>query len=157
MNSIVTGIMIFLVSASVFGAEGMTTIESDYSVNETADRFIKVIEKKGLTLFTRINHQNNAQNAGLTLRDTEVIIFGNPKIGTPLMHCAQSVAIDLPQKVLIHKDENNKVFVSYNNPEYIKSRHDIEGCDQIINKISNVLAKLTQAAAQDSNNHTQSE
>ena len=157
MKNIVTGIMIFLLSVSVFGVEGMTTIESDYSVNETADRFIKVIEKKGLTLFTRINHQNNAQNAGLTLRATEVIIFGNPKIGTPLMHCAQSVAIDLPQKVLIHKDENNKVFVSYNNPEYIKSRHDIEGCDQIINKISNVLAKLTQAAAQDSNNHTQSE
>lgn len=151
MKHIVTGIMIILVSASVFGVEGMASIKSDYSVNKTADRFIKILDDKGLTLFNRIDHQKNAETAGLVLRPTELIIFGNPKIGTPLMHCAQSVAIDLPQKVLIHKDDAGTVWLSYNKPQYLKARHKIVGCDKVFKKISHVLAKFTQLAAKDSN------
>ncbi len=151
MKYIITGIMIFLVSASVFGIEGMASIKSDYSVNKTADRFIKILEDKGLTFFNRINHQKNAETAGLVLRPTELIIFGNPKIGTPLMHCAQSVVIDLPQKVLIYKDDTGKVWISYNEPQYLKARHNIVGCDKVFKKISHVLAKLSQQAAKGSN------
>ncbi|WP_350558031.1 DUF302 domain-containing protein [Psychrobacter sp. CAL346-MNA-CIBAN-0220] len=126
--------------------DGLVTLESDYSVKETADRFLSIIENKGLTLFTRIDHQKNAAGVNLELRPTEVIIFGNPKAGTALMQCAQNVAIDLPQKVLISEDANNKVFLSYNNPKYLKVRHNIKGCDKAINDISTLLGKLSIAA-----------
>jgi len=127
--------------------DSMLSVESHYSVKETADKFESIIKKKGLTLFTRIDHQKNATGVNLELRPTEVIIFGNPKVGTPLMQCSQKVAIDLPQKVLIWKDENSQVWLSYNNPEYLKERHKVVGCDQVFNKISNVLKALTNAAA----------
>ena len=136
-----------LVASSYVSADqSMVTLESHYSAKETADRFESIINSKGLTLFARIDHQKNAEGVNLVLRPTEVIIFGNPKIGTPLMQCAQKVAIDLPQKVLISEDAQNKVWLSYNNPEYLKSRHNIQGCDKIINKISTVLSKLSLAA-----------
>ena len=82
----------------------------------------------------------------LKLRPTEVIIFGNPNVGTLLMQCAQNVAIDLPQKVMVNEDENNKVWLTYNNPNYLMKRHDIKGCDEVIGKISGVLSKLSEAA-----------
>jgi len=83
---------------------------------------------------------------GLELRATAVIVFGNPKIGTPLMQCAQKVVIDLPQKVFITEDSEKRVWLSYNNPEYLKERHNIVGCNKVINKISAVLNKLSIAA-----------
>lgn len=115
--------------------DGLVTLESEYSVKETADRFESIIKSKGLTLFTRIDHQKNATGVNLALRPTEVIIFGNPKAGTALMQCAQNVAIDLPQKVLISEDAQKRVFLSYNNPEYLKARHNIQGCDKVINNL----------------------
>jgi len=123
-------------------SDGLVTLESDYSVKETADRFESIIKSKGLTLFTRINHQKNAEGVNLKLRPTEVIIFGNPKAGTKLTQCTQNVAIDLPQKVLISEDAEKKVFLSYNNPEYLKVRHNIQGCDKVINDILTLLGKL---------------
>lgn len=136
-----------LFSLNVNAMESMVSIESHYSAKETANRFETIIKRKGLTLFSRIDHQNNAAGVDLDLRATEVIIFGNPKVGTPIMQCSQEAAIDLPQKVLIWEDENKKVWVSYNNPEYIKERHQIQGCDKAIIKISKVLSTLSMAAA----------
>ncbi|MFT5717806.1 MAG: hypothetical protein ACI9T7_002004 [Oleiphilaceae bacterium] len=148
MIKIITLIVIsFMFSAYASGADGMLSVESHYSVKETADKFESIIKKKGLTLFARIDHQKNAAGVNLELRPIELLIFGNPKVGTPLMQCSQKVAIDLPQKVLIWKDEKSKVWLSYNNPEYLRERHKIEGCDQVINKISNVLKVLTNAVA----------
>jgi len=123
----------------------LISIESPLSAKETADKFESIIKSKGLTLFARINHQKNAAGVNLTLRETEVIIFGNPKVGTPLMQCSQEVGIDLPQKVLIWEDADNKVWLAYNNPEYIKARHHLEGCDKVINKIATVLNALSTA------------
>lgn len=137
----------FMFSAYAAAVDSMLSVESAYTVKETADKFESIINKKGLTLFARIDHQKNAAGVNLELRPTELIIFGNPKVGTPLMQCSQSVAIDLPQKVLIWKDEKSKVWLSYNNPEYLRERHNIEGCDPVINKISNVLKALTNAVA----------
>ncbi len=125
---------------------GLINIESSYSVKQTADRFESLVKEKGLTLFTRIDHQKNATEAGLALRPTEVIIFGNPKAGTPLMNCAQSVAIDLPQKVLISEDAAGKVVLSYNDPDYLKSRHNIAGCDKVLGNISMLLNSLAMSA-----------
>lgn len=140
------GIALLSVSLSVAASDGLVKYESHYSVKETADRFESIAKSKGLTLFARINHQKNASGVGLELRPIEVIIFGNPKVGTPLMQCAQEVAIDLPQKVLVSEDANNKVWLIYNNPHYLIKRHDIEGCDDVAKKISGVLSMLSKAA-----------
>lgn len=142
-------LVIILLSASfsVAGSDGLVKYESEYSVKETADRFESIAKSKGLTIFVRIDHQKNASSVGLELRPTEIIIFGNPKVGTPLMQCAQDVAIDLPQKIMISQDANNKVWISYNDPNYLMKRHEIKGCDQVITKISAVLAKLSKAVA----------
>jgi len=148
MNKLASfGIVLLATSFSVVASDnGLVKYESHYLVKETADRFESIAESKGLTLFARVDHQHNASGVGLKLRPTEVIIFGNPKVGTPLMQCAQEVAIDLPQKVMISEDANNKVWLSYNNPNYLMKRHDIKGCDEVINKISDVLSKLSKAA-----------
>ncbi|MEG3221724.1 DUF302 domain-containing protein [Vibrio gigantis] len=132
-------------SFSVAASDGLIKYQSHYSVKETADRFEEIAKSKGLTLFARIDHQKNASNVDLELRPTEVIIFGNPKVGTPLMQCAQEVAIDLPQKVLVSEDANKKVWLSYNDPNYLLNRHAINGCDEVIKKISGVLSKLSEA------------
>jgi len=139
-------IFTLMVSSFVSAVESLIRIESSYSAKETADRFESIVKDKGLTLFARIDHQRNASGVNLELRATEVIIFGNPEVGTPLMNCAQEVAIDLPQKVLISEDSNQKVWLSYNNPAYLKERHDIQGCDTVLNKIATVLNKLSIAA-----------
>lgn len=149
MKSTITAVAInacLSCSAAVSAADGMLSVPSDYSVKETANRLVNIIEKKGLTLFARIDHSGNAQTVNLDIPHTEVVIFGNPKVGTPLMQCAQTVAIDLPQKALIWQDKQEKVWFSYNDPKYLKSRHSIKGCDKVIDKISTVLAKLSKAA-----------
>ncbi|WP_117233007.1 DUF302 domain-containing protein [Vibrio maerlii] len=133
-------------SFSAIASESLVRVESPYSVDETVNRFEEIAQSKGLSLFARINHQENASKVDLDLRPTQVIIFGNPKVGTPLMQCAQTMAIDLPQKVLVYEDAEGKVWLSYNNPEYLKERHSIEGCDKVIGKVSGVLSKLSQAA-----------
>lgn len=140
--------LMLILSLSASATDSTISIESRYSAKETANRFVSIIKNKGLTLFARIDHQKNAEGVDLKLRTTEVIIFGNPKIGTPLMQCSQEAAIDLPQKVLIRKGADNKTRITYNNPEYIKNRHKIQGCDQVINKISKVLRALARAASE---------
>ena len=140
------GAVLLSASFSVSASEGLVKYESRFSVKETADRFEEIAKSKGLTLFARIDHRKNARGVNLELRPTEVIMFGNPKVGTPLMQCAQNVAIDLPQKVMVSEDANNKVWLSYNSPNYLMKRHDIKGCDEVINKISRVLSTLSKTA-----------
>ncbi|MEL0608866.1 MULTISPECIES: DUF302 domain-containing protein [Vibrio] len=139
------GAVLIAASFSVAASDGLIKYQSNYSVKETADRFENIAKSKGLTLFARIDHQKNASGVDLELRPTEVIIFGNPKVGTPLMQCEQDVAIDLPQKVLVTEDSNKKVWLSYNDPNYLMERHAINGCDEVVKKISGVLSKLSEA------------
>jgi uncharacterized protein (DUF302 family) len=139
-------ILLIIFSNSALAAEGLVHLESKFSVKETANKFEKILRAKGLTIFARINHSMNASSVNMKLRPTEVIVFGNPKVGTPLMQCAGTVAIDLPQKVLFREDEQGKVWLSYNDPQYLKKRHGIRNCDPVINKISGVLGKLGKAA-----------
>ena len=106
------------------------------------------INEKGLTLFTRIDHSSNAQNAGLELNPTELFILGNPKVGTPLMQCSMTAAIDLPQKILVYQDDSDRTQVVYNQPAYLKTRHNIKDCDEILTKIDNVLTAITKAATE---------
>lgn len=129
-------------------AEGMVNIQSAFSVKETADRMERILSDKGMTIFNRIDHSAGAASVDIKLPETELIIFGNPKVGSPLMKCQQSVAIDLPQKALIWKDDNTKVWISYNNPDYIKKRHKLTGCVEVLSKIKKALAGIAKSASQ---------
>lgn len=139
-------ISLFLLSSSALADTGMANIKSAHDVSTTADRLEKALLSKGMTIFTRIDHAAGAIKAGKTLRPTELVIFGNPKVGTPLMQCQQSIAIDLPQKALIWEDDSGQVWFSYNTPAYLASRHNIEGCDQALAKIEQALSNFAQAA-----------
>jgi uncharacterized protein (DUF302 family) len=106
-----------------------------------------VLLEKGMTIFNRIKHSESASKVGFELRETQLIIFGNPKAGSPLIECQQSVALDLPQKALIWKDENKKVWISYNDPRYLKKRHEIIGCEKALSKIESALSNITKSAS----------
>ena len=143
----------FVVLTSIFisftatASDGVISVESQYGVATTADRLEKVLNEKGMTVFNRVKHSESADKIGIQLRETELIIFGNPKAGSPLMRCEQQIAIDLPQKALIWKDESNTVWISYNDVEYLKNRHAVQGCDGVFLKISKILANITKAAS----------
>ena len=144
---ILSALLMVFIASPVLAADGVIKVKSAFSVKETADRMETVLNKKGMTIFKRIKHSEGAAKVGITLRDTELIIFGNPKVGSPLMKCQQSVAIDLPQKALIWQDKKNKVWISYNDPKYLKKRHNIKGCEEVLSKIDKALAGITKAAA----------
>jgi uncharacterized protein (DUF302 family) len=147
MRKLLNGFIVFLLFSSVAVADnGLISMKSPYGVAVTADRFEKSLQAKGMTIFARINHTEGALKVGKELRPTELIIFGNPKVGTPLMQCAQSVAIDLPQKSLVWEDENGQVWLSYNDPGYLAGRHNIKNCDEVLNKISGALGNFARAA-----------
>ena len=119
---------------------GLVIKQSPHSVEETQQRFVSILEERGLNVFATIDHAENATGAGLNLRPTRVVIFGNPKLGTPLMQCAQSLAIDLPQKMLIWEDENGQVQVAYNDPRYLGGRHQLGACgNDVIQQIAGAL------------------
>lgn len=146
-NVILSVAVILLIAMPVMAVDGMIDVESAYSVKETADRLESILNQKGMTVFNRINHSDAAGKVGIQLRETELIIFGNPKVGSPLMKCRQSVAIDLPQKALVHEDADGKVWISYNDPAYLKKRHGISGCDAVLLKVGKALAGISTAAA----------
>lgn len=147
VRTITLGCLVAVASFNALAEQGVTKVASTHAVKETADKFVTIAQENGLNVFARINHQENAAKVDMTLRPTEVIIFGNPKVGTPLMLCAQEVAIDLPQKVLVYEDVEGKTWLAYNDPMYLKQRHNMQGCDEVLNKVSGVLGNLTNAAA----------
>ena len=147
VRTITLGCLVAVTSFNALAEQGVTKVTSTHAVKETADKFVSIAQENGLNVFARINHQENAAKVDMTLRPTEVLIFGNPKVGTPLMLCAQEVAIDLPQKVLVYEDVEGKTWLAYNDPMYLKQRHNMQGCDEVLNKVSGVLGNLTNAAA----------
>ena len=137
---------IFSLTAIAHADSGLINVKSAHNVKETADRLEKALNAKGMTVFIRINHAEGAQKVGKNLRPTELVIFGNPKVGTPLMQCSQSVAIDLPQKALIWEDEKKTVWYSYNEPAYLAQRHGLNGCDAVLEKVGKALNNFAAAA-----------
>ncbi len=141
-------LLIILFTMPTYAHDHLTTVTSSHSVKDTADKFAQLVEAKGLTLFARIDHAANAKGVDLELAPTELVLFGNPNVGTKLMQCAPTVAIDLPQKALIWEDADGSVKLAYNTPAYLKEAHSIEGCDPIIEKITGLLAGLAAAATE---------
>lgn len=144
---IFTTLFIFTLTIPAQAADGVINVQSMFKVQETADRMEGILKEKGMTIFNRLQHSEGAKKVGIELRDTELIIFGNPKVGSPLMKCQQSVALDLPQKALIWEDEENMVWISYNDPRYLEKRHKINGCEEVVVKIEKALAGIVQSAA----------
>lgn len=145
----VFSIFVFLHASAALAADGLIVFKSPHSVTATADRLESTLSENGMKIMNRINHAAGAKAADMELRPTELVIFGNPKVGTPLMQCAQSVAVDLPQKALIWEDENGQVWLGYNDPQYLRVRHAIEGCDEVLAKVGEALNSFARAAIAD--------
>jgi uncharacterized protein (DUF302 family) len=131
--------------AAAQSAEGTGLISriSPFSVAATLDRLEAVLKAKGVKVFTRINHAAEAQSVGLSLRPTELLIFGNPKAGTPLMLASQSIGLDLPMKALAWQDAQGQVQLTWNSPDYLTGRH---GLDVEFNKNLAAVGGLIEAA-----------
>lgn len=126
--------------------EGIVTKASQFSVDETLTRLEVAIRERGLTLFARINHSDEAQRVGLTMQPAHVLIFGSPKGGTPLMVAAPLLALDLPLKALIWQDGDGKVWASYYAPAYLAARYGVP--DDLVKNIAGIEA-IVESAIQD--------
>ena len=146
-KAILMALAIVFIAFPALASDGMVNVQSTFNVEETADRMESILKEKGMTVFNRIKHSEAAAAVGIELRNTELILFGNPKVGSPLMKCQQSAAIDLPQKALIWEDDKATVWISYNNPRYLEKRHNITGCEEVISKIERALAGIAESTA----------
>ena len=136
---------LFALSAQVIAADGLVAVKSSFSAKDTMTRMEDVVKQRGLTVFARIDHAAGAAKIGKTLRPTEVLIFGNPQGGTPLMECAQSAGIDLPLKALVWEDSGGQVWVGYNDPAYLAKRHEAGQCS-VVENMSKALGGIVDAA-----------
>lgn len=126
--------------------DGLISKKSNHSVKTTLDRLENILKKKGLTIAMRWSHDEGGKKAGIPLRPTELLVFGNPKMGTHFFTSNQTAGIDLPMKALAWEDKNGQVWLSYNDPSYIAGRHDIKNRSEIVKKMTGALNKMTDAA-----------
>ncbi len=135
---------LLVLSASLFSND-IIVKPSDYSVDETIENIKKIVKAKGFGVFAVINHQGNAKMADLKLNESKVIIFGNPKIGTLLMQEDMRVALDLPLRVLVYKDEAGQVQLAYRDGSWLKDHHAL-GSDRLTDKVNKGMDKITDKA-----------
>ena len=124
-------------------ANGLLQVASPHSVEETLRRLQSIFADRGLQVFALVDHSGEAEKVGMKMRPTKLLIFGSPKGGTPLMMATPSVAIDLPLKALVAEDDNGKVWVSYNSPEYLQQRHGVPA--DLVKNIAGVAALVAKA------------
>ncbi len=129
---------------SKMSANGIVNIPSRHSVDETVEKFKRILAAKGVTLFALVDHSGEAEKVGMKMRATKLLIFGSPKAGTPLMLAAPSIAIDLPLKTLVWEDAVGKVWISYNAPDYLRDRHNLPS--ELMQNIAVVEALAANAA-----------
>ncbi len=133
-----------MVSGAAVAADGLIAAKSPHGVKETIDRFESAAKARGLNVFLRVDHAAGAKKIGKDLRPTQLLVFGNPQGGTPLMECAQSAGIDLPLKALAWQDASGQVWLGYNDPKYLASRHDAGDCGPVVANLTKALAALSQ-------------
>ena len=126
--------------------QGLTTIKSSHAPRETMNRLETAVAAKGLTVFARIDHAEGASAVGLSLRPTEVLIFGNAKGGTPLMQAVQTIGIDLPLKALVWQDAAGDTWLSWNDPAWLAARHGVSGAEAVAGKLTAVLEDVAKTA-----------
>ena len=137
--------MLLAMSALAQAADGLISVKSPHTAAITMTRFEDAAKQRGLTVFARIDHAAGAAKVGKTLRPTEVLIFGNPQGGTPLMECAQTSGIDLPLKALVWQDAAAQVWLGYNDPAYLAQRHGAPQC-AVVENLRKALGALADAA-----------
>jgi uncharacterized protein (DUF302 family) len=124
---------------------GMVHLSSPRSLQETLQRLDSILQSRGLTVFARVDHSGEAEKVGMKMHPTQLVMFGSPKAGTPVMVASPTLAIDLPLKALIWEDAGGKVWVSYNSAEYLKQRHNIP--DELVKNIA-VIGPLLQSVVE---------
>ena len=110
---------------AVTTSKGIVDVPTDHTVDQTVEKLKNILQSKGVTLFALVDHSGEAAKVGMKMPSTKLLIFGNPKAGTPLMLAAPSIAIDLPLKILVWEDNAGKVRISYNSSDYFKERHNL--------------------------------
>ena len=125
--------------------KGLIDIPSSHSVDETVTKLEGILQAKGITLFALVDHSGEAAKAGMKMRPTKLLIFGNPRAGTPVMLAAPSSAIDLPLKILVWEDDQGKVWITYNSATYLQTRHNLPA--DLLQNIA-VIEPLVKTAAQ---------
>jgi uncharacterized protein (DUF302 family) len=139
--------LFLLLSATSALAEKLVALESKFDVKQTLDRLAAELEKRGIKVAARIDHAAGAKAVGMELPPTEVLMFGNPKLGTPLMQSAPAIGIDLPMKMLAWQDKAGKVWIGYAAPEALKERHGISDRDEIFKSMAAALDDLARSAS----------
>ncbi|MEM7508870.1 MAG: DUF302 domain-containing protein [Pseudomonadota bacterium] len=148
MKSLLTATLLAVLVPLGAQAADLISIESNHSVAETIDRLKANVEKAGATVFARVDHAKGAASVDQELRPTEMLMFGNPKLGTPAMQGAQTMAPDLPMRVIAWEDAQGKVFIGYRDPAEAAKLHGLPADHPTIVKMQGALGKLTGAAAQ---------
>ncbi|MBK1721243.1 DUF302 domain-containing protein [Thiocystis violacea] len=146
--ALVLGLLIASTASTASAVDGVLTVKSPYSAKATMDRLEQIVTERGLKVFARIDHAAGAAAVGKSLRPTELIIFGNPKGGTPFMACAQTVGIDLPLKALVWEDAQGQVWLGYEDPVYIAQRHGVPDCP-VVETLGQALSGVAQAVVAD--------
>lgn len=143
--SLVMLVLLLTLSTPAGATGGLVATRSSYPVAETMDRLERAVKDRELVVIARVDHAAAAQKAGLTLRPTQLLIFGNPKAGTPLMQSAQSIGIDLPLKVLAWEDDKGQVWLAYNDPGWLAARHGVTDRAEVVRAITGALDALIDA------------
>lgn len=145
----VVALMLLLALPAAASAQGqMTVLPSKFPVQETADRLAKAIEEKGIKIAARIDHAAAAKAAGLELPPTVVLMFGNPKLGTPLMQANPRAGLDLPMKMLVWQDDAGKVWLGYAPPSALQTRYELQGkpAEDALKTMTGALGAFAKAA-----------
>lgn len=146
-QSVLLGIALALsVSSMAHAQDGIVSVKSAHDVAATADKLEAALAEKGMKVFARIDHAAGAESIGETLPPMELVIFGNPKVGTGLMKCAGSAGIDLPMKALIWQDAEGATWFGYNDMSYLSTRHGMSDCAPLVEKVNGALAAFASAA-----------
>lgn len=135
-----------MLAATAAADAGLVVTQSKLPVKETLDAMAKALEAKGVKVVARVDHAAGAKAAGLELQPAEVLIFGNPKLGTPLMQANPHIGIDLPMKAYAWQDAAGKVFVAYTAPDTLKARYAIKDKDEVFKAMAGALAAFTAEA-----------
>jgi uncharacterized protein (DUF302 family) len=146
MRLVVSMLLVSLLATPALSDDGMTVKQSKYSVKETVDRLVVALKERGIAPAARVDHAAGAKSAGMELLPTELLLFGNPRVGTPLIAANRKIGIDLPMRVLVWEDAQKTVWIGYVEPEALKKRYGISGQDGGFGAMKSALDGLANAA-----------
>jgi len=138
-----------LTAVNALADDGLVRKQSPHDVATTMDRLEDALTERGINVVARIDHASAAQGVELELRPTVLLVFGNPKLGTPLMQASPEMAIDLPMKVVAWEDDSGQTWIAYTDPAWLKARHGVQGKDQVFETMTGALGKITDAVVQE--------